>query len=88
MIEKKGTATPVRLTEEEKRLLTQIAEETGLTVSTLIRLLINSLVVSYKNNGNSITLPISWMKIVEDHATVLRGRTDKTTKLKCKHTQR
>ena len=66
MIEKKGSAVPVRLTETEKTSLTQIAEETGLTVSTLIRLLISSLVASYKQNGNTITLPINWKILVAD----------------------
>ena len=64
MIEKKGSAVPVRLTETEKLSLSQIAEETGLTVSTLIRLLIRSLVVSYKQNRNTIVLPINWRNLV------------------------
>ena len=66
MIEKKGSAVPVRLTETEKLALTQIAEETGLTVSTLIRLLISSLVTTYRQNGNTIVLPLSWRRLVAD----------------------
>ena len=66
MIEKKGSAVPVRLTEAEKTALTQIAEETGLTVSTLIRLLISSLVLSYKRNGNTVVLPLSWRRLAGD----------------------
>ena len=64
MLEKKGSATPVRLTSDEKSHLARIAEETGLTSSTLIRLLIASLVAHYKSNGNSITLPIKWQRLV------------------------
>lgn len=56
---KKGAAVPVRLDEEEKRQLSKIATETGLTPSTLIRLLISSLVVSYRNDGQRLTLPLS-----------------------------
>ena len=66
MTEKKGSAVPVRLTEAEKVALTQIAEDTGLTVSTLIRLLISSLVTSYKRNGNTIILPVNWRRLVAD----------------------
>ena len=66
MIEKKGSATPVRLTEGEKQQLARIAEETGLTASTLIRLLISSLVCSYKRNGNTITLPLCWERLIAD----------------------
>ena len=66
MIEKKGSAVPVRLTEAEKKALAQIAEETGLTVSTLIRLLISSLVASYRQNGNTIVLPVNWRRLVAD----------------------
>ena len=55
MIEKKGSALPVRLTQDEKDNLSLIAEETGLTSSTLIRLLISSLVRHYKSNNNHLT---------------------------------
>jgi hypothetical protein len=43
--------------------VTTIAEKTGLTSSTLIRLLISSLVTYYKKNNNSITLPLEWQKL-------------------------
>ena len=66
MTEKKGSAVPVRLTDAEKVALTQIAEETWLTVSTLIRLLISSLVTSYKRNGNTIVLPVNWRRLIAD----------------------
>ena len=69
MIEKKGSAVPVRLTEAEKMALTQIAEETGLTASTLIRLLISSLETSYKRNGNTITLPLCWRRLIADNTS-------------------
>lgn len=54
MFPKKGSALPVRLTEEEKVQVAKIAEETGLTSSTLIRLLISSLVTHYRENNNSL----------------------------------
>ena len=66
MLEKKGSATPVRLTADEKSHLARIAEETGLTSSTIIRLLISSLVTHYKNNGNTLTLPINWKRLIEE----------------------
>ena len=65
MIQKKGSAIPVRLTEDEKNNLTKIAEETGLTASTIIRLLIEALVKDYCENGNTITLPLSWRQLAE-----------------------
>lgn len=64
MFPKKGTALPVRLTDEEKNQLVRIAQETGLTASTLIRLLIGSLIAHYRANGNMISLPIQWKSIV------------------------
>lgn len=64
MFQKKGAAIPVRLTEDEKNRLARIADETGLTSSTLIRLLISSLVKHYSENGDRITLPLSWRQIV------------------------
>jgi len=63
---KKGSALPVRLTEDEKVQLTAIARETGLTVSTLVRLLIESFVKHYESNGNQFTLPMSWKLMLED----------------------
>lgn len=59
MFQKKGSALPVRLTEDEKNDLSIIARETGLTSSTLIRLLISALVKSYKRDNGKISLPIS-----------------------------
>ena len=64
MFEKKGSAIPVRLTGEEKKLLAQIAERTGLTSSTLVRLLISSLVAYYRKNGDTITLPLCWERLI------------------------
>ena len=67
MIPKKGSALPVRLTEEEKVQVAKIAEETGLTSSTLIRLLISSLVTHYRENNNSITLPLRWKRLIAEN---------------------
>lgn len=58
MQSKKNSALPVRLTDEEKAQMAKIAEETGLTASTLIRLLIESLVRHYRENGGRLVLPI------------------------------
>ena len=63
---KKGAAIPVRLDEEEKRQLSKIATETGLTPSTLIRLLISALVSSYRNNGHRLTLPLSLTRLLAE----------------------
>ncbi len=43
--------------------MAKIADETGLTSSTLIRLLISSLVRHYKENGNTLVLPLRWEKL-------------------------
>ncbi len=64
MQSKKNSALPVRLTDEEKRQMAKIAEETGLTASTLIRLLIESLVRHYRENGGRLALPMQWSDIV------------------------
>ena len=66
MFEKKGSATPVRLTEDEKNQLARIASDTGLTSSTLIRLLISALVAHYRENGNTITLPLQWTRLIAE----------------------
>ena len=63
MFQKKGSALPVRLTEDEKNQLMNIAQETGLTSSPLIRLLVDALVRTYRRNGNTITLPLSWTEL-------------------------
>ena len=46
--------------------MAKIAEETGLTSSTLIRLLISSLVQHYKANNNSLTLPLRWETLIAE----------------------
>ena len=66
ILEKKGSPLPVRLTECEKNQLTKIAQGTGLTSSTLIRLLISALVASYRKNNNTLSLPLAIEKILED----------------------
>ena len=68
MIQKKGSALPVRLTADEKAQMAKIAEETGLTSSTLIRLLISSLVSHYRENKNHLTLPLKWRNLVATDA--------------------
>ena len=67
MVSKKGSALPVRLTEEEKVQVARIAEETGLTSSAIIRLLISSLVTYYRENNNSLTLPLRWKKLIAEN---------------------
>ena len=66
MVPKKGSALPVRLTEEEKVQVAKIAEETGLTSSTIVRLLISSLVTHYRENNGTLTLPLKWEKLIEE----------------------
>lgn len=67
MVAKKGSALPIRLTEEEKIQMATIARETGLTSSTLVRLLISSLVTHYRENNNRITLPLRWMELIAEN---------------------
>ena len=61
---KKGAAIPVRLDEDEKKQLAAIAAETGLTSSTLIRLLIASLTSYWRDSGHTITLPLKWQNLL------------------------
>ena len=61
---KKGAAIPVRLDEEEKKQLAAIAAETGLTSSTLIRLLIASLTSHWRASGHTLTLPLTWQELL------------------------
>ena len=68
MVGKKGAALPVRLTQEEKASLSLIAEATGLTSSTLIRLLIGSLVTYWNGNNNKLTLPLEWKRLIQDQS--------------------
>jgi antitoxin component of RelBE/YafQ-DinJ toxin-antitoxin module len=56
--QKKGSPVPVRLTDEEKRALESIADATGLTASTLMRLLVSALVRQWRVRG-AITLPLN-----------------------------
>lgn len=60
---KKETPIPIRLTKDEKQELTVIAAETGLTVSTLIRLMVETFVRAYHTNDNSVTLPLNWKQL-------------------------
>lgn len=61
---KKGSAIPVRLDDDEKQQLAAIAAETGLTSSTLIRLLIASLTSYWRDSGHTLTLPIKWQELL------------------------
>ena len=61
---KKGSAIPVRLDEDAKTQLAAIAAETGLTSSTLIRLLIASLTAYWRSSGHTITLPLQWQELL------------------------
>ena len=61
---KKGAAIPVRLDEDEKKQLAAIAVETGLTSSTLIRLLIASLTSYWRASGHTLTLPLTWQELI------------------------
>ena len=60
---KREEAIPIRLTQDVKLRLTAIAAETGLTVSTLIRLMIETFVRAYQANDNRTTLPLNWREI-------------------------
>lgn len=64
---KKESPLPVRLTADEKVQVGRIAEETGLTASMIIRLLIGALVTHYKENGNSFSLPLKWQALIAEH---------------------
>ncbi len=57
--QKKGSCVPIRLTEEEKARLGEIAKTTGLTASTLIRISISALVHAYDSAGGTLTLPLT-----------------------------
>lgn len=57
---KKNAFLPVRLTDEEKSSLSKIADDTGLSSSTLVRLAISSLISYYNRNGHRMTLPLKW----------------------------
>jgi len=60
---KKNAFLPVRLTDEEKSSLSKIADDTGLSSSTLVRLAISSLVSYYNQNGHRIILPLKWNEL-------------------------
>ena len=68
---KREGAVPIRLTSDEKQCLATIAAETGLTVSTLIRLMIETFVRAYHANGNNVTLPLNWQELF---SSLLRQR--------------
>lgn len=57
---RKEASLPVRLSTEAKERLQQISDSMGLTVSAIVRLLVNSFVQEYDRSGGVITLPLEW----------------------------
>ena len=62
---KKDAMMPIRLSEDEKGALQHIADETGLSSSTIVRLLISALISSYRRNGGKLVLPVSMSDLAE-----------------------
>ncbi len=57
---RKESSLPVRLETESKKRLVEISERTGLTVSSLIRMLVKSFIATYDSNGGRVVLPPAW----------------------------
>ena len=55
---KKDATLPIRLSDEEKEALSQIAEESGLSASTIVRLLINAFIKHYEQSGKTFKMPL------------------------------
>ncbi len=59
---RKASALPIRLDTEQKESLSRIAEETGLSVSALVRMLVQSFVDEYDRNGGRVCIPPQWRR--------------------------
>ncbi len=59
---KKASALPVRLDTELKDSLSHIANETGLSVSALVRMLVQTFVDEYERNGGRVSIPPQWKR--------------------------
>lgn len=64
---RKEASLPVRLNPDEKRRLQEIADQTGTTVSALIRLLVRSFVEDYERGDGHVSLPPDWRKLLTDN---------------------
>lgn len=56
----KEASLPVRLDKPIKLRLQRIAEELGMTVSALIRMLVQSFIEEYDRNEGRVSLPLKW----------------------------
>lgn len=57
---RQDNAIPIRLDTETKERLKEAAEQLGLSVSALIRILIASFVRQFEASDGSVTLPLRW----------------------------
>lgn len=71
-IMRKDASLPVRLDLDEKRRLKVAAEQMGLTVSALIRLLVRSFVDEYDRQNGRIALPPDWHEVLGSSTTEAR----------------
>lgn len=71
---KKEAALPIRLTTDEKKQLIKIAEETGLTVSSIVRLLVTCFVGAYAETGGKVTLPLDWQVLLKQIKAIEAGK--------------
>lgn len=59
---RKEAALPIRLDKQTKETLTGIARTTGLSVSSLVRMLVKSFVEEYDRNHGAVVIPPQWEK--------------------------
>ncbi len=59
---RKEAALPIRLDAETKVALNKIAETTGLSVSSLVRMLVKSFVEEYDRSGGTVRIPPQWQR--------------------------
>ena len=57
---RKTSAIPIRLDRKHKESLDRIAEATGISVSTLVRMLVQSFVDAYDQSGGRVAIPPQW----------------------------